>query len=260
MKREKKILAYVAATALLWGTGGTLALAAQHVGGFIPLVSIPGVKPGVDFATFFNSLFRLFIAAAAAIAIVRIVWAGFKYMTVESIRGKGESREKILDALIGLLLALGTFMLLSIINPNLTNITGGVTVVKIKGEELAPVQPTQNASVLMEKAFSAPLISRFEFSAKETATPAGGTVIGGGFGPPFGTGLLDVISGKYTPVRTVEYVIAPDKLNTEEKMVAVEKETNTFYNQCSGQAGQISKKIEAGKGVVFSCEIIERKK
>lgn len=142
MKREKKILAYTAATILLWGAGGVLAFAQQQQGGFVPLVSIPGVQAGkVDLAGFFNSLFRLFIAAAAAIAIVRIVWAGFKYMTVESIRDKGESREKILDALIGLLLALGTFMLLSIINPNLTNIGGGVTRVEIKGDDFAVATP-----------------------------------------------------------------------------------------------------------------------
>ncbi len=68
-----------------------------------------------------NSWFRIGIALAGMLAVVMIVIGGFQYATTDSLFGKSEGRTKVNDALFGLALALGTWLILNTINPALTN-------------------------------------------------------------------------------------------------------------------------------------------
>ncbi|MEK7186779.1 MAG: hypothetical protein AAB690_00430, partial [Patescibacteria group bacterium] len=62
---------------------------------------------------------RLAIAVAAVLAVVRIIFAGIKYMSTEAFQSKGEAKTDIQNAVWGLLLAIGAYLILNTINPNL---------------------------------------------------------------------------------------------------------------------------------------------
>jgi hypothetical protein len=74
---------------------------------------------------YLNIMINLVIGISAVLAVVMIVIGGVEYMTSELISGKEAGRERITNAILGLLIALGAYVLLATINPKLldTNIT-----------------------------------------------------------------------------------------------------------------------------------------
>ena len=88
---------------------------------FVPLTKggIPGIESGTGFSGFLNAAFNLGLAVAATLAVVMITIGGLQYMTTDSIYGKGEGRDRIQNAVIGLILALLIWLILYTINPNL---------------------------------------------------------------------------------------------------------------------------------------------
>ncbi|MEK7613331.1 MAG: pilin [Patescibacteria group bacterium] len=102
-----------------------LSLSAAGSGDFVPLVSLPTLDTGstVTIAQYVNSVFVLVIILAAMLAVLRIVTGGFKYMIEESISAKGEARLVIQGAVIGLLLLLGSWIILTTINPQIVDLS-----------------------------------------------------------------------------------------------------------------------------------------
>lgn len=82
-----------------------------------------GVLRTVTLANYIGYLFRLIIALAGAIAIFRITWGGFKYMTTDAITGKKEGKAEIQQAIYGLLMVLASYLILRTIDPRLVNLT-----------------------------------------------------------------------------------------------------------------------------------------
>jgi len=68
---------------------------------------------------YLNKMIPLLIGICAVLAVIMIVKGGIQYMTTESISGKGAGKESIKNALLGLLLALGAWLILNTINPNI---------------------------------------------------------------------------------------------------------------------------------------------
>ena len=68
-------------------------------------------------------VFKLLIALAVFLSVIVAIYGGFKYMTTESINGKGDARKTIEDAVYGLLMALASYLILYTINPNFVNIS-----------------------------------------------------------------------------------------------------------------------------------------
>jgi hypothetical protein len=84
------------------------------------------VKPGTctnpcPFGNYLNIIIKIIIGFAAVLAMVMIVAGGIEYMTSEVISGKEAGKETITHAILGLLLALGAFLILNTINPQLLN-------------------------------------------------------------------------------------------------------------------------------------------
>lgn len=94
---------------------------------------------------YFNTIFNLAIALCAVLAVVMIVIGGVQYMGDESIFGKTEAKKKIFSAILGLIIALGSYALLNTINPALLG-GGGVTInsvsATIGGDTDAPIGNT----------------------------------------------------------------------------------------------------------------------
>ncbi len=71
---------------------------------------------------YLNTMIKLFIGICAVLSVIMIVIGGIEYMTTELISGKEAGKERIIHAILGLLLALGAWTLLYTINPELLNI------------------------------------------------------------------------------------------------------------------------------------------
>lgn len=105
---------------------------------FVPLSPIPGISGPISFNSFLNTAFKIGLAAVAVFAVVWITYGGLEYMTTDSITGKSTGRERIQNAIIGLLIALLIWVILYTINPNLLNFD-------IRVSKTAP-PPGQNVS------------------------------------------------------------------------------------------------------------------
>jgi hypothetical protein len=109
-------------------------------GTFVPLTSgIPGSSSGSSLgptlsglftqtgpgslAAFFNAAFTMALAAGAILAVLRLAYAGWLYMGAADMWGsKQRAKEVIFDAILGLLLLIGIYIILNQINPNLLNL------------------------------------------------------------------------------------------------------------------------------------------
>lgn len=77
--------------------------------------------PAVDkpLGSYLNIMIRIFIGICAVLAMAMIVVGGLEYMTSELVSSKESGRHKMTGALLGLVLALGSYALLNTINPDL---------------------------------------------------------------------------------------------------------------------------------------------
>ncbi len=68
---------------------------------------------------YLNKLFLLAIGIISALAVVMLIIAGIQYMGEDSIFGKTKAKNQMTNALLGLLIALGSFAILNTISPDL---------------------------------------------------------------------------------------------------------------------------------------------
>lgn len=71
---------------------------------------------------FFNTLFVAAIAIGAALAVIRLAYAGVVYMTTDLITSKQNARQMIADVVLGLIVLLAIWVILFQINPDLLNL------------------------------------------------------------------------------------------------------------------------------------------
>jgi len=88
-----------------------------------PLPGFTGGKISVSapdaLGSYFNILFNLALGLGAVLAVVMIVIGGIQYMGTESVFNKGENKSRITNAVWGLLILLGCFIILKTINSDL---------------------------------------------------------------------------------------------------------------------------------------------
>ena len=71
---------------------------------------------------YLNKIFAVVIGLAGLLAVLMLVINGIQYMMTDSVFQKGEAKSGIGNALLGLFLALGAFVILNTINPDLVNL------------------------------------------------------------------------------------------------------------------------------------------
>ncbi len=90
-------------------------------------LSIGGkVETKVAIADYLKQLFKIGIGLAGLFAVFMIVLGGLEYMSTDAVTKKESGKEKIQNALIGLALALGSYLILNTINPQLLEFSGGL--------------------------------------------------------------------------------------------------------------------------------------
>ncbi|MBX4216189.1 hypothetical protein KW797_04550, partial [Candidatus Parcubacteria bacterium] len=86
----------------------------------LPGTALSSTTPlGGGFSTYLNEVFNIILGIAIVLSVIMIVIGGIQYLSTDAIGGKSEGKQKLQNALIGLLLALGAFLILNTINPNL---------------------------------------------------------------------------------------------------------------------------------------------
>lgn len=119
--------------------------------GFVPLAPIPGLTAdqngnsllGIpDLATFLDNLYKYLIGIAAILAVIEIIYGGLQYATQDSVSKKGEGRERIEHAVLGLVLVLSPALIFSIINPSILNLSLNLPALNTApGHNVAPAGP-----------------------------------------------------------------------------------------------------------------------
>jgi cell wall-associated NlpC family hydrolase len=105
------------------------------------------ITGGTALQTYLGGIFRLLIGLAGIFAVLMIVIGGIQYMTSEVVFSKEEAKQRIWNAVWGLLLAIGSFVILNTINPDLVG--GGLTIskatIEFEGDTDVPIN-IQNIS------------------------------------------------------------------------------------------------------------------
>ena len=78
-----------------------------------------GDKENKLIGRYLNIMLRIFIGICAVAAVMMIVVGGLEYMTMDLVSSKEHARSRINGAILGLLLALGSWAILNQINPDL---------------------------------------------------------------------------------------------------------------------------------------------
>ncbi|MES2315150.1 MAG: pilin [Patescibacteria group bacterium] len=99
------------------------------------------IDPTKGLGAYLNIMIKIFIGLCAVMAVVMIVMGGIEYMTSELISSKEAGRDRITNAVLGLILALGSYALLYTINPDLLNTDVNVADVHIAFQEDVPQAP-----------------------------------------------------------------------------------------------------------------------
>jgi hypothetical protein len=85
-----------------------------------PIPGEKGVKTASSFTVYLKALFPFLLSVAAGLAFIMIVLGGIFYMTsAGNPAAVGSAKERIKAALIGLLIAVSSYLIIKAINPNL---------------------------------------------------------------------------------------------------------------------------------------------
>lgn len=77
------------------------------------------IQGAVTLQSYLPALFNLVIGISATFAVIMIVFGGLQYMTTDALQGKAAGKERIKNALFGLILVLCAWLILATINPDL---------------------------------------------------------------------------------------------------------------------------------------------
>jgi len=81
---------------------------------------------------YIRGVFMLIIGLATGLAVIMIIYGGIKYMSTDAFAGKSEARETIQNAIWGLLLVIGAWLILYTINPKLVNFNLNIPIQAIR--------------------------------------------------------------------------------------------------------------------------------
>ena len=85
---------------------------------------------------YFTNLFNLALVVGAILSVLIIASAGLQYMTTDAVSGKGESKGRIWQAILGLLMLLSVWIFFKEINPNILNLDLTLETLEITGSKL----------------------------------------------------------------------------------------------------------------------------
>jgi hypothetical protein len=130
---------------------------------YVLLAPLGNTTKIASLAEYLTLIFNVTISIAGGLAVLMLVICGIKYMTSEAISAKGEAKQCVTNAILGVLLALGSWAILNTINPDLVEqdlriVTSGY----VPGTALDPTVTKVDQDL--------PTMPGWYFKYKETAT------------------------------------------------------------------------------------------
>jgi len=116
------------------------------------LAPLPGfdgiyqVASNCPLGEYLRIMFNLLMGIAAVLAMIMIVAGGIEYMASELPSAKGDGMSKVKNAILGLLLALGAYLILYEINPNLLNVCLEIPRAKVTVKPITEAEQALNRS------------------------------------------------------------------------------------------------------------------
>ena len=89
---------------------------------YTPLTGLPWLQGNLSIKDFFNQLYMIAIFFGISASVLIIAYSGIVYMTTDLFNNKKEALERIRSALTGLILLLGTYIILYLVNPDLVSL------------------------------------------------------------------------------------------------------------------------------------------
>jgi hypothetical protein len=129
MKMKNKILIFVIIFISLFAINSFPISAADE--GYVPLEPLPPIGPSLgsasDLSSYLQWVFAFAISIAGILAVLMIVIGGIQYITAYGNPNQIENaKNRIYQALLGLLLAISAWLILYTINPDL--VKGALTI------------------------------------------------------------------------------------------------------------------------------------
>lgn len=139
---------------------------------FLTTAPIEGSLPG-----FLNTMYRIVVSVAAVLAVIAIFYAGFIYTTSTSSDGKSSAKRRIQAALGGLLLAVGSYIILNTINPQLVKINLGIENLDSNQLSFNVLTAEQIQNIAEQQRVLTEETSNFYIAANESGLSSGGQII-----------------------------------------------------------------------------------
>lgn len=164
------------------------------VAGYQPLEPLKSTFNGntySSFADYLSTIYKLAVTIGALIAVVMLVTGGVRYMLSESFTDKSSAKNRIVNALWGLTILIGSFLILYTINPTLLTFNlllpsvnqpssqfgvangsnGGAIKPTITTAYLSPSQQTTVASALGCSGYNPLCLKAISSNGTQTADP-----------------------------------------------------------------------------------------
>lgn len=141
--------------------------------GFNKLIGATGGNFGLEtgsFGTFVNSIYKLSIRIAGAVAVAMFVWGGILYMVAPfGVAGEGisEAKARMKNAVLGLLMLLATWIIFNQINPDILNL-------KISAQPLAPLAAPSQTNTSTGSQENMPSLNTVETRSNDGSTTCTG--------------------------------------------------------------------------------------
>ncbi len=97
---------------------------------------------------YMNKIIRLIIGICGMLAVLMLVIAGIQYMSTDAISGKEHAKERILNAVLGLILALGSYAILNTISSSLVRQNISISEATLQVENQLAASTFSNTPVL----------------------------------------------------------------------------------------------------------------
>ena len=156
------------------------------------------VKTGIG--TYFLSIIKLVMGIIGVLSVVMIVVGGIEYMVTVKVSEKEGSKSRITSALLGLLLALSSYIILNTINSNLVNL-GVNTALVVETIDAYP-ETTTGPGVSVNETQVTPPVAGSESDMAKQLLSNGKVTFSGGLASNAATNDLQKMSSGGSIIRT----------------------------------------------------------
>ncbi len=137
---------------------------------FINIGANDGAEESFDFGDYFNGLLKFAIGIAGALAVVMIVVGGIQYMSTDNFGEKAQGKEHIKNAVGGMILLIGAYMILNTLNPNLVDFNFKISGVSVSADGIITLSDEEYYAIT---GVSKPLPAAIDTAVNSAATATG---------------------------------------------------------------------------------------